>query len=163
MVLIIIVTIKMFYSKKTWIKIIASTLTLGLLILSFSIYKAFYPSEEFYIQEWKYSTDLPFPESGEIVWKDATYPDIHGDYSASAIVELSSQDFIKLRNSIKISKVLKPDSKSIGYKGILEQFLTLDQRENLNFKDFYFSTIKAYFKIGFDEENNTIIFQRHSS
>jgi hypothetical protein len=163
LIAIIYGTIKMIFSKKKWVKIIAFTLSFALIFLFFSIYKAFYPSDEFYIEEWNYSTDITFPKSANIIWKDATYPDQHGDYTSSAIIELSPKDFINLRNSINTSKVLSPDSTYQGYKGIFTQYIPKKFQESIKFKDFYISTLKASFKIGFSEDNKTVIFQRHSS
>ena len=156
-------TIKMFFSKKKWVKIIACGSSLAIIFLLFSIYRAFYPSTDFYIEEWSYSTNLAYPESANIIWKNATYPDQHGDYTASAIIEMSAKDFIKLHNSVKNNKVFKIDTQTNGYNGIIEQYLPLEKMNNFKFKDYYFSSLNKYFKIGFDSNNNTVIFQRHSS
>tara|TARA_B100000795_G_C22727262_1_gene409916 strand:- start:852 stop:1007 length:156 start_codon:yes stop_codon:yes gene_type:complete len=44
---------------------------------------------------------------------------------------MAAKDFIKLRNSIKNSKVLKQDSQSNGYNRILKQYIPLKKMDNL--------------------------------
>jgi hypothetical protein len=146
-----------------WIKSISAILLLGLSLLSFTIYRALYPFEAFYIQEWNYNTDLPFPSSASFIWKTATYPDQFGDYTSTAIIKLSGQEFKKLQKDITQSFAMNSDSLSKGYKGIFNQYLPTELKESPPFTDYYFSSIKAYFKIGFNQNNNSIIFQRHSS
>lgn len=132
-----------------------------LAFLSFEIYRALYPFEEFYVEEWCSNTDLPFPKSSNIIWKTATYPDQHGDYTSTAIIKLPALEFIKLKTAIHNSIILTSDSLYNGYKGIFNQYLPNELQKKPPFKDYHFSSIKAFFKIGFNESNNTIVFQRH--
>ncbi len=60
-----------------------------LAVLGYFIFTAFYPNDEFYEEQYQRLTGQPFPESGVIVAKDASYPDQHGDYAACARLEVS--------------------------------------------------------------------------
>lgn len=57
-----------------------------ILFASYQVYIAFYPTDSFYIDEFESNTKITFPKSGKIIIKGATYPDIHGDYSVSAMI-----------------------------------------------------------------------------
>lgn len=75
-----------------------------ILFLAFEIYRSIYPLDEFYKEEFTKITKLPFPESGEILEKFASYPDMHGDYESCALIEVSDQDYLLLSESIQESK-----------------------------------------------------------
>ncbi|MBS1771617.1 MAG: hypothetical protein JST82_02065 [Bacteroidetes bacterium] len=63
----------------------------------FSIYTAIYPLDSFYKEEFEYGFKTPFPKSGNIIAKSASYPDIHGDYTSAFVAQLNSADYKKLR------------------------------------------------------------------
>ena len=75
--------------------------------LSFEIYRSFFPFDDFYEYEFTKVSGLPFPKSGNILEKYASYPDIHGDYEACAIIEVSEDDYKDLEIEIKETKDFK--------------------------------------------------------
>lgn len=75
------------------------------------IYLAVYPPESFYRAEFERITGVAFPEDGEFLFKDASYPDFHGDYTSCALVKVTQDSFDHLKAS------LKPGSNSLGQLG----------------------------------------------
>ena len=69
-------------------------------IISFIIYTAFCPLDEFYKEKYKEVTLLDFPEKGIIKHKTASYPDQFGDYTACFVVELDSKSLKLLKNNL---------------------------------------------------------------
>jgi len=67
----------------------------------YEIYTAVYPPESFYKGEFEKVTGLAFPNSGSFLFKEASYPDIHGDYDSCAMIEVSAKDYEDLRSKIK--------------------------------------------------------------
>src|SRR3982751_5115802 len=63
----------------------------------YQIYLAFFPSDEFYIYDFKKVTGLAFPLSGKILTKSASFPDLHGDYNSCALIQVSESDYETLK------------------------------------------------------------------
>ncbi|RYY37724.1 MAG: hypothetical protein EOP46_01690 [Sphingobacteriaceae bacterium] len=59
--------------------------------LTYSIYTAIYPDDSFYHEEFKTVTLREIPQSAEIIKKDASYPDQHGEYCSVALIKLSKK------------------------------------------------------------------------
>ncbi|MGB6092300.1 MAG: hypothetical protein WBF83_00900 [Moheibacter sp.] len=90
-----------FLSKKGYKKI-------GLIVLFsviggmiYIIYTAIYPTDSFYKDEFENFTEIEFPKSAKIIWKDSSYPDIHGDYQSGMIFIADSADYENILNQIK--------------------------------------------------------------
>jgi hypothetical protein len=84
-------------------RIIITLCGLLFLFVGYQIYLAFYPSDSFYKKEFKDITKTEFPKSGKILFKTASYPDIHGAYCSCAWIEVSRTDFEELLNEIRKS------------------------------------------------------------
>jgi hypothetical protein len=74
--------------------------------LTYSIYTAIYPTDEFYYDEFKTVTLRQIPKSAVVVNKTASYPDFHGDYVSVSRIKLSKQDYGKLLKDIKADERL---------------------------------------------------------
>lgn len=99
-----------FLSKKGYKKI-------GLIVLFsviggmiYIIYTAIYPTDSFYKDEFENFTEIEFPKSAKIIWKDSSYPDIHGDYQAGMIFIADSADYENLLNQIKSNPIFSTDT-----------------------------------------------------
>lgn len=77
---------------------IAGLIFLG--FVSYSIYDAIYPSDSFYEKEFERVSGMSFPKVGVITQKYSTYPDIHGDYTSCALIELSAADYNLIRQRL---------------------------------------------------------------
>jgi hypothetical protein len=88
--------------NKGWIAIII--IVGATAFITWNIYRAFYPADEFYYQDFEKISFRKIPASADILSKSATYPDFHGDYCSAAVIELSVADYHKLLNDIKADK-----------------------------------------------------------
>jgi hypothetical protein len=64
------------------------------------MYFAVYPEDAFYEKEFEKVAFVPYPESGKIIFKDASYPSVHGEYQSCALIEVSWEDYHRLMNQI---------------------------------------------------------------
>lgn len=71
------------------------------------IYRALYPNDDFYKQDFEYMSHLKFPKSGTILYKSADYPDIHGHYSSAALVRLIPTERDRLLHDLSVDKAFK--------------------------------------------------------
>ena len=137
---------------------ILATITIGTIYFS---YTAFYPTNSFYEDEFEDNTGLDFPNSGDILTKDASYPDLHGDYSATALFKIDQNDFNFILNSIQKNTKFQLDT--IPFKFNLANFDTTIKETSftkcytLNRQD-----RNLIFTISFNDKDNIIEIQRDS-
>lgn len=74
------------------------------LFVGYHVYFALFPKDDFYKEDFESLSNMKFPKTGTILFKDADYPDIHGHYTSIAIVELPSVDFNKMQQEIEANK-----------------------------------------------------------
>ncbi len=86
-----------------------SAITLTILFAFYQTYTAFFPTDSFYFDEFREVTLREPPPSSEIIYKNATYPDFHGDYSSIATIKLSKHDYLRLFNEIIKDKRFKKE------------------------------------------------------
>jgi hypothetical protein len=147
-------------TKATIFLIVASLL----LPWSYLCYDAFYPSDSFYKDVFAKLIKFPFPASGNIIRKSASYPDQHGDYAACAKIEVSP---------IEYDALLKHFTSSPSYAYDSTNFIRgaeFDWVANSINKSQYASRFAtgdvitgAYVFIGFLRDKKTIIMYRVSS
>ena len=75
----------------------------------YTIYTAIYPPESFYKNEFKANMGFRLSNSINFIEKQASYPDFHGDYYSTAIIEISEEDYKKIL--LKISNSLNNNCK----------------------------------------------------
>jgi hypothetical protein len=109
-----------------------ATVTIAAVLL-YQIFTAVYPPDSFYKGEFESVTGLPFPASGSFLFKDASYPDIHGDYCSAALIKVSEQDYAELRSKMTVrqSRFAPMGSpcrdhllKAVGHKPVLAESST---------------------------------------
>jgi hypothetical protein len=154
--------------KKGYIKVeIKQTLKLIIIILTICIstyftYDAFYPSNAFYLNEYRKITLREAPRTANILRKSSSYPDMHGDYGACALIRLSKQDYEILYKEIQDDKNMKP-GEIIGS----EEFSDVMKGININeIKAGYIRPIGKedhYLYIGFLKDNQTILIHFQST
>lgn len=133
------------------------------LIAFYQTYFSFFPSTDFYRDEFKINTGMNLPVSADILDMDSVYPDQHGDYWSTAIIKLNEADYRKLKLDISRLKDFQIDTSSqkigitIEYRNIAK-----DIKEN-DLETVFFNTKKEWFKLGFHKDQRTIIFERSSS
>ena len=134
-----------------------------LIVASSQTYFAFFPTNSFYKDEFKFNTGLELPSSANIIDKSCEYPDLHGDYWASAIIELNETDYQKLK--VEISKLNEFQVDTTSQKiGITSEYdiLTKGIKES-DLKIVFFNKRKEWFKVAFLKDKRTIIFERSST
>lgn len=84
----------------------ATKLTYGILVtfICYQAYSAVFPSTGFYLDEFETVTARPAPAEATIIAKDATYPDLHGDYCSFSRIKFSASSYLKLLNELKADK-----------------------------------------------------------
>lgn len=128
---------------------------------AYEIYFAIYPPESFYIFEFEYHTGLVLPNSVEFIAKDASYPDIHGDYWSAAVVRLSTEDFNQLKNHFFEQPRMQLDTTTHGI-GIGTDFVDLTSDLKLSTIDLTFVSTRWWFKVAFLNDGRTLIFEQFS-
>ncbi|UOQ76341.1 hypothetical protein MUN84_17475 [Hymenobacter sp. 5516J-16] len=87
---------------------------IGLLVI-YTFYTALYPDDEFYREKYEQITLLPFPASGRIIKKAASYPDVpQGHYRACALVEVAPHDYQRLQQYLTNNPRFSPHSCILG-------------------------------------------------
>ena len=85
----------------------------------FVIVTAIWPMDSFYIDELKNNTNLEVSGKYEVLSKNSSYPDMHGDYYSEAVLRVTEIDFSSLASDVKpIEKCSVPS--------IAEPFLPVD-------------------------------------
>ena len=137
---------------------------LVLLVIALSqTYFAFFPKDSFYFDEFKSNTGIELPSSAHIISKSSDYPDIHGDYSAVAVIKLDTIDFKKLEiNLFKLADI-KVDTSSQKI-GRTEQYLGVAKNIKESQIEIVFTNFKKeWFKVAFLNDKQTIILERNST
>ena len=91
--------------------------SLFMMFVGFGIYRANYPNDSFYIEEFEKYSGMKFPVSGEIIEKEATYPDLHGHYMSQALVQLSESDLLELKKKLNLNRSAKLDTTRHSFYG----------------------------------------------
>lgn len=128
-----------------------------ILIMGYIIYNAFYPSDEFYKEDFTEVTGLRFPESGKILYKTATFPDQFGDYTSVALIKVDA-DFYKSLSGRLSEK---------GFREVNDLIL-LDKKTLKKYSDGYVKIVynksptgKSY-SVGLVSDNELLIIERSS-
>ena len=100
---------------------------IGILCLIFIIawlltFRAFHPSKDFFISEWKMHTEIELPKDSKIIARYASYPDFHGDYCAAVVFELNEKDYNFIKTQILNNESYSDSSKwwSDAYSRVLK-------------------------------------------
>ena len=117
---------------------------LPVLIVSYYVYTAIYPTDSFYKDDFFEVTGTEFPETGDIIYKNASYPDIHGDYQSTSVVKVDYYFFKSL-----------PDK--LVEKGLIKQGNTFDQFEIDDILDKY-SDKTIDFEYSIEDEKATVYY-----
>jgi len=75
-----------------------------LVAIAYNAYAAVYPTDDFYLAEFKEVALRDAPSSAKVAIKSSTYPDFHGDYCSFSRIEVSAEDFNLLLSAISQDK-----------------------------------------------------------
>lgn len=66
----------------------------------YEVYTAIYPTDSFYLSEFKKVTLREAPKSATVISKESSYPDFHGDYCSASLITFSNDDYSSLLNEL---------------------------------------------------------------
>ena len=130
------------------------------LIMAFLIFRAFFPGEDFYKDDFEEVTGLVLPEDSNVKYKYASFPDHFGDYTSISVIELDEEFYDELYNHL-ISNGFKENNSPIWNDGLEEAFELLNGEKNVKgYTGEYQGGL--YFYVGFSNDNKTILVERAS-
>ena len=144
--------------KKYLVILPASILTYFL----FSIYTAFFPLDSFFKNKWENKTNILLPKDSNVSWSSATYPDLHGDYEAYAILSFSEANFKEVVEQLETSTRILVDTLKIEEPYYPNGFTTNKFPKGWNSEsdfDIFYRVNKGHFKIGVNYKQKVIAFE----
>lgn len=136
-------------------------------------YSALYPGNKFYRGEFKKSARFDLPSDASFVNKDASYPDIHGDYCSAASVKLTEESYTQLLKNISSNNefihLTDSNRHDPKYYTMGNSALTKAEPKSILYTNEFVGSIldphlylpdSFYFYIGFSSDNKTIVFNR---
>lgn len=99
------------------------------LSIFYCVFTALYPTDSFYMEKYKMAIGSPAPLSANVVKKSASYPDLHGDYYALFMMELSANDYKELYKKINQDKSF--NNTDLINSTEIDNFLNKEQRKKI--------------------------------
>ena len=162
-ILLAFATCKLYRSRRPPLKVLALLPAMILVFLSYQVFVALYPNEEFYREEWRMNTGFDLPRAVEFMSKSAGYPDIHGDYSSAAVFEMAPSDVIEVESQLRDLRGFEVDT-SMQRIGISDEFRELTKELHMEDPEtVYRCDSLAWFRVGFFRNGKVVVFERHSS
>ena len=159
--LLVFISVRLWRSKRSivrWIAIVPSAL---LIYLSFQVYWAFYPREEFYREEWIRNAGFALPDDVAFRTRAATYPDQHGDYSCVAVMEMGASDIAHIDEQLRRGGIFVLDSLPQSM-GITSEFREV--QGDFNRPDAIYKSSQAeWFLVAVFKGRGIVVFERASS
>ncbi len=133
---------------------------LPVLILFYFVYIAFYPPDSFYEEDFLELTGVEFPESGEILYGEASYPDIHGDYQSAFIAKVDS-DFFRDLPAYLLEHGLKKQANDFD-SFELEDILGTKENTIIDAEYWVENENATFYYVGFLSDERTLLIRRVS-
>jgi hypothetical protein len=156
--------LKKFYIKRNYfIQITFIFSILAILVAAYQTYRAYFPADSFYWDEYFNITQMKKPISGKIIHKAADYPDMHGDYCSCAFIQLSEKDYSNLLDNIKkdSNMIIGKPEWSYEFKKVMKYLSAKEIRIGFIRPIKENEDISLY--VGFFKDGNSIIIHRSSS
>ncbi len=129
-----------------------------IVVVGYGAYVSLVPRDSFYKEDFEKYSGVPFPPSGKIIKKYATYPDLQGDYISVAFIKLSFADYQYLKEELNHSSTSAVDTAGYPFLEHTLKFLgDSTHGENRNFAIIYRAGKSV---IGFYKDGNTILFEK---
>ena len=133
---------------------------LPVFILCYFVYTAFYPTDSFYKDDFVEVTGTEFPESGDILYKIASYPDIHGDYQSAVVVKVERDFYKGLPNKLEGKGLLRQPNKFDPLE--IDDILKKYKDKTIDFEYWIENDNATMYYVGFMSDKRTIIVRRAS-
>ena len=88
-------------------------LFIPIFIVGYFVYDTFYPSSEFYKEDFEEVTGIELPKNSKFEYKTTGYPDTHGDYTSVSIIDVGTEFYNSLKSDL-IKNGLTENGKRIG-------------------------------------------------
>ena len=129
-----------------------------LVVVGYGAYVSLVPRDTVYKKDFEKYSGVPFPSSGKIIKKYASYPDLQGDYISVALIELSSGDYQTLKEELNRTSGSVVDTAAYPFLEHTFKFLgDSTHGENKNFAVIYRINKSV---IGLYKDGNTILFEK---
>jgi hypothetical protein len=148
-------------SKKRDRQINKLYVSLLILISAVQTYLAFYPTDKFFFNEFESVTLRKIPSSAVVIKKEASYPDIHGEYCSSSLLNLSNKDYDNLYNELTMDNRFKKNGEILSAEEF-DRILNKEKSKDIE----YFVQVRDYKKIwdycyiGFLGDKHTIVINK---
>ena len=149
-----------FIKKRNYDKRLRFISLTPILIMTYLIYSAIYPSEDFYREDFVEVTGVELPGQVDFIYKSATYPDYFGDYTSISIIKVG-KDYYDYLPNILIQKGLKDNGQKI-HTTEFDKALAYIENEEIKKEYSMQESGGVYYYVGFLMDNETIIVQRLS-
>jgi hypothetical protein len=129
-----------------------------MVVVGYGAYVSLVPSDSFYKEDFEKYSGVPFPASGRIIKKYASYPDLQGEYISVALIKLSSEGYQTLKEELNRTSGSAVDT--AGYPFLEHTFKFLGDSthgESRNFAIIYRINKSV---IGLYKDGNTILFEK---
>lgn len=144
--------------RKTKIKLVGVLcLVIVPIFTIYVVYRALYPDDDFYFEEYKTVTLLNTPKSAIILKKTATYPDFHGDYISVSMIRLSKSEYLNLYKTLIKDKQID----TLGQLVRSQEFIDVVGKNEKLIKHTFTRKItnkeQSHYSINFLNDNKTVI------
>ena len=129
-----------------------------LVVVGYGAYISLIPPDSFYKEDFEKYSGVPFPASGKIIKKYASYPDLQGDYISVSLVKLSPEDFQTLKEELNRTSGSAVDT--AGYPFLEHTFKFLGDSTHGQSKNFEIIYRINKSVIGLYKDGNTILFEK---
>lgn len=144
-----------------WLAVVPVSVLVGGCYL---VYTAFYPNDDFYQDEWQRNVGFELPPNAVFVDESVTYPDIHGDYSAVAVLSLPPSEMVQVRNQLDQSPRMKLDTSGQTITTMVKGFDSVVDGIDFDHPAIAFvSKNGPWFRVSLLKDGATLVFERHSS
>ena len=151
--------VKQVETRKKLLAIVPASI---LTYLFFSIYTAFCPLDSFFEKKWENNTHILLPKDSDVCWSSATYPDLHGDYEAYAILKFSEDNFKEVVQQLETSAIILVDTLKIEEphypNGLTTSKFPVGWNSESDY-DIFYKVNMGYFRIGVNYKQKVIAFE----
>ena len=151
--------LKQLETRKKYLAILPASI---LTYLFFSIYTAFCPLDSFFEKKWEFNTHILLPKDSDVCWSSATYPDLHGDYEAYAILKFSEDNFKEVVQQLETSAIIFVDTLKIEEphypNGLTTSKFPVGWNSESDY-DIFYKVNMGYFRIGVNYKQKVIAFE----
>jgi hypothetical protein len=144
------------YSRAKWLRFFS---LLPILLLGYLVWIAFFPSDQFYKDDFREIVKQEFPSNAILKYKYASFPDHHGDYTSVFAISTDSQSYLHIQEQIR--KIGFTEMRDVFYSPQREE--AIDKNRILISSEFVNENNPSkYYSVAFSQDRKTILITRIS-